>query len=795
MKKLTLLFAALFTILTVSAKTIYFNAGEWNVDGNKFAVWHWVKDSQGAWTGFMTHVEEGIYTVDIADESNMCVFVSFASNVEIPDWEITPKAQTADLTIPAAPQDYYSLLTSSWSTYNVTVNVESVSLNAETLKIRPAQTYTLKATLAPEGVSNPVITWESSNPDVATVVDGKITTLAVGETDIKVTTEDGGKTATCHLTVSEDADALAGISIRFTTPEGWGDAYLYAWDAAGNWIAGAWPGSKVTTTDEDGYYVYTMEVGVESVNIIINNGNNKQTSDIEGITADVCYAVGDDNSVTEVPAESPETVIFDANEGVDAPVPATNEDLYAIFKPAWNAYYGQKRDYTMDKSTDQMSTVIKMVTDEKSGWKWLGDYVMNVSTAQGYAAPTGGEDRFYRFAIHNLFNLGVGTAADNWNPQANFTEAGKPEAWKKYYQFGTAPTREGYAFTGWYTEPACENKVDALAADFVGTLYAGWVDYIALENVAWETEPATEMIAGTRAELAIVLTPANTTEAACTWESSHPEIIEVAEGTVVNGKATTTITAKAAGENVTITATFANEKKLEVTINVTEKYTFVLQGGTLPAVPADNDALYEVFKVDYVEFQPATSPAAFGTINGAYKGGDIDGSNRPNGVAGYAGKGIIGFLTTNDYGWKWLGDYIIETTPAMKDNTDETEWRYEAQGFFSAIAKYHSLQTGDYSLAGLPVAWHPAYIFAHVPTKENSQFTGWYDNPDQSGAPLTALPAEGGELYAGWQSISEGTALENAEAAEVAVRKIVENGQIYIIRNGEKYTTTGILVK
>lgn len=65
-------------------------------------------------------------------------------------------------------------------------------------------TETLSATVDPENADNKAITFESSDPAVATVTpkQGKVTAVAVGTATVKVTTEDGGYTAECEVTIS-----------------------------------------------------------------------------------------------------------------------------------------------------------------------------------------------------------------------------------------------------------------------------------------------------------------------------------------------------------------------------------------------------------------------------------------------------------------------------------------------------------------------------------------------------------------------------------------------------------------
>ena len=76
---------------------------------------------------------------------------------------------------------------------------KGISLNYETLELAVGKTIALKVTFNSD-FTNKNINWESSNTTVATVNAGVVTTLSVGETDVKATSEEGGYTATCHIT-------------------------------------------------------------------------------------------------------------------------------------------------------------------------------------------------------------------------------------------------------------------------------------------------------------------------------------------------------------------------------------------------------------------------------------------------------------------------------------------------------------------------------------------------------------------------------------------------------------------
>ncbi len=87
--------------------------------------------------------------------------------------------------------------------------VTGVMLNKDSTTILEHEIETLVATVLPENATNKNVTWKSSNDDIAKVDEnGKVTGVAVGEATITVTTEDGGFTATCDVTVNLNANYI-----------------------------------------------------------------------------------------------------------------------------------------------------------------------------------------------------------------------------------------------------------------------------------------------------------------------------------------------------------------------------------------------------------------------------------------------------------------------------------------------------------------------------------------------------------------------------------------------------------
>ena len=111
------------------------------------------------------------------------------------------------------------------ATNNNDRTVKGVYLNYETLELAVGKSVTLKAKFDPSDAINQSVTWESTNSAVASVENGVVSALTVGETDVKVTSVEGGFTAACHVTtyIKTESDTYVpdttDSSIYFITNE------------------------------------------------------------------------------------------------------------------------------------------------------------------------------------------------------------------------------------------------------------------------------------------------------------------------------------------------------------------------------------------------------------------------------------------------------------------------------------------------------------------------------------------------------------------------------------------------
>ena len=85
------------------------------------------------------------------------------------------------------------------------VAVESIALSKSTATVAVDATETLTVTFTPTGATNKAVVWSTSDDTKATVSQtGVVTGKAAGEATITATTVDGGKTATCTVTVTAE---------------------------------------------------------------------------------------------------------------------------------------------------------------------------------------------------------------------------------------------------------------------------------------------------------------------------------------------------------------------------------------------------------------------------------------------------------------------------------------------------------------------------------------------------------------------------------------------------------------
>ena len=460
----------------------------------------------------------------------------------------------------------------------------------------------------------------------------------------------------------------------------------------------------------------------------------------------------------------------------------TNAELWEAFKPYYNTYYGLSRaDQTIENvASFAAAKMEEIMTNTNSEYKWLGDYII------GVAGPLSGESA-WRWHVHAFFNCNDGTVQGNQKvATADFSTAGKPEAWGNAYRIAkklsaslpskitstyTIPTpiKEGYDFLGWYnTNNTTGTKYTTLTVGFKGKLYAIWQE-TPKGDVTW------------------VLNGGKVSVTLPNYIENNPYTLPTPTRT---GYVFLGWYDNAKGEGTALKTLPVGYKGTVYAIWREAKVTWVLNGGKVLKEVTGADAVKVPTQEElWTSFKTAADITALGTLAEIISAG----ANNPHGDAATpCACRVICAKLSNDKmtavyakaDWKWLFDYIAGVQPDIEtDLTVEgatAAWRYAVAAFFLQSKHDAYPVTEDFTTAGKPDIWGPAYKEAHgnsgatstqevtlpskittaytipTPVKDGADFLGWYDTNDLTGNKLTTLPAGyDGTVYAIWSDAKE----------------------------------------
>ena len=159
-------------------------------------------------------------TVKPDNASNKKVIWS-SSNEEVATIKdgVVTAIKAGEATITAKTEDGGKTATCSVKVKAKVYPVESISLDKTSASLKVGETTTLTATIKPDNASNKKVIWSSSNGEIATVTDGVVTAIKEGEATITAKTEDGGKTATCAVTVTSKVYPVESITLDKSSVE------------------------------------------------------------------------------------------------------------------------------------------------------------------------------------------------------------------------------------------------------------------------------------------------------------------------------------------------------------------------------------------------------------------------------------------------------------------------------------------------------------------------------------------------------------------------------------------------
>ena len=316
---------------------------------------------------------------------------------------------------------YIKSISVIYETAAATVPVTGVSLNKSTLTLTEGDSETLTATITPANATDKTVTWSTSDANIATVSNGKVTAVAEGTATITVKTKDGNKTATCNVTVNPKpkytvtlvpgsgsvpsttlTETSAGAGVTLTTPTLTG---------CGEWTFAGWAEASVDTktTEEPtlipaGAYPLTSDITLYAV--------YQRTEEMEGNGGgtEVTKSVSISNYATAnswANATKYTTVTIDENITATAST-GTNTGKYYESGTDWRFYQTESPKLTISAAIGCTIKTVKVTYSvDKTGVLTYGGTNVSSGTATTINATSA--------------TFGVGNTGDATNGQVRIT--------------------------------------------------------------------------------------------------------------------------------------------------------------------------------------------------------------------------------------------------------------------------------------------------------------------------------------------------------------------------------------
>lgn len=193
-----------------------------------------------------------------------------------------------------------------------------ITLDRDTLTIARGETATLTATVEPADTTNTIV-WSSENDNIATVENGVVTAVGLGETTI--TAACGDKTASCKVTVTKAT--IAGTANIYTKEGFFYGATLGAsplitndgWETAKFTIKWYRDGEADSIATGDKYTLGEKDIGKQLYVIITADKYNGELK--SKLTAVIEKATQDAPAKPEIKAEEKKIIVTNPNNNVE----------------------------------------------------------------------------------------------------------------------------------------------------------------------------------------------------------------------------------------------------------------------------------------------------------------------------------------------------------------------------------------------------------------------------------------------------------------------------------------------
>jgi len=430
------------------------------------------------------------------------------------------------------------------------ISVSGVSLNKSSTSLFVGNTETLSATVTPSDAANKNVTWNSSNSTIATVsADGLVTGISVGTAVITATTVDGGKTASCTVTVGNVP--VSGVSLnKSSTSLFVGDtetltAAIAPADAANKNVS--WSSNNTAVAAVSGGVVSAVAAGTAVITVTTADG---------GKTA-VCTVTVSNVAVSGVSLNKSSTGITVGN----------TETLTAIVAPSNAA----NKNVNWSSNNTAVATVSGGVVSAVSA----GTAVITVTTADG------GKTAVCTVTVSNISVSGVSlnkssTSITVGNTETLTATVAPSNATNKNVTWSSNNTAIATVSGGVVTAVAAGmTTITATTVDGgkTASCTVNVSDVVVAVTGVNLNKSSTGITIGNTEILSATITPPTATNQNVTWNSGNTSVATVTAGGLVTavsaGTATITVTTADGGKtaNCTVTVNAINVTFSGVTAN------------------------------------------------------------------------------------------------------------------------------------------------------------------------------------------------------------------------------------
>lgn len=226
----------------------------------------------------------------------------------------------------------------AYATLTIVNPCTGITLDKDTLTIARGETATLTATVEPADTTNTIV-WSSENDNIATVENGVVTAVGLGETTI--TAACGDKTASCKVTVTKAT--IAGTANIYTKEGFFYGATLGAsplitndgWETAITTIKWYRDGEADSIATGDKYKIGEKDIGKQLYIIVTAD---KYTGELKSKLTDV---------IEKATKDAPAKPIIEAKENVITVKNVDHDAEYLLVGAGASQNFGKETEFTV----------------------------------------------------------------------------------------------------------------------------------------------------------------------------------------------------------------------------------------------------------------------------------------------------------------------------------------------------------------------------------------------------------------------------------------------------------------